>query len=409
LLVRGLLQLGFDGIEFRQVLFQQGELVRQALDFGFGKIAKLLTIRCSQCCQIALDTGFDFGYVTVKCGIFILSYRQTIYIGIQGEIIMKSSEFMQLLTAIRGLDHPQRKRLSAALNKPSDPIKVFERIEARFDAQRACPHCAGVELYRHGVVSGLQRHYCKPCHKTFNALTGTPLARLRDKPKWLDHLATMARSQTVRQSAADTGVHRNTSFRWRHRFLNWISQDRPATLHGITEADETYVFEACKGQRNLGRKARKRGGHATQRGISDEQIGVRVARDRSGQTLDFVTGNGPLTRPLLTAALKPVLDVDALLVSEANPTYTAYCQAEGISHEVVNLSQGQRVNGAYHAQNVNAYHSRFKLWLERFPGVATHYLPNYLGWRRAFEQHRQLVPETLLNAALGNFQYLTVT
>jgi hypothetical protein len=29
--------------------------------------------------------------------------------------------------------------------------------------------------------------------------------------------------------------------------------------------------------------------------------------------------------------------------------------------------------------------------------------------RRAFEQHRQLAPETLLNAALGNFQYLTVT
>jgi hypothetical protein len=59
-------------------------------------------------------------------------------------------------------------------------------------------------------------------------------------------------------------------------------------------------------------------------------------------------------------------------------------------------------------QNVNAYHSRFKQWLEHFHGVATTYLPNYLGWRRAFEQHRQLAPETLLNAALRNFQYLTV-
>lgn len=324
---------------------------------------------------------------------------------------MKSGEFMQLITAIHELDHHQRKLLSAALNQLSDEPKVLELIEACFDAKNACPHCASVELYRHGLVSGLQRYYCKSCHKTFNALTGTPLAHLREKPKWLNYLAAMAQSLTVRQSASDTGVHRNTSFRWRHRFLSWITRDRPSTLHGITEADETYLLESEKGKRNLNlnRKARKRGGNATKRGISDEQVCVLVARDRSGQTLDFVTGNGSLTKTLLTAALKRVLDSDALLVSDANPTYTAFCHAEGISHEVVNLSQGLRVKGAYHVQNVNAYHSRFKQWLEHFHGVATKYLPNYLGWRRAFEQHRQLAPETLLNAALGNFQYLTVT
>jgi transposase-like protein len=322
---------------------------------------------------------------------------------------MKNAEFMQLITALRGLDHHQRKRLGAALKQSSDEANVLDLIEGCFEGKSACPHCASAELYRNGKVSGLQRYYCRQCHKTFNGLTGTPLARLRDKPKWLGYLAAMAQSLTVRQSAADTGVHRNTSFRWRHRFLSWISQDRPAMLRGITEADETYVLESNKGQRKLGREPRKRGGSATKPGISDEQICVLVARDRAGQTLDFVAGNGPLTKARLTAALKPALAADALLVSDGNPTYTAFCEAEGFSHEAVNLSQGQRVNGAYHVQNVNAYHSRFKLWLVRFHGVATHYLPNYLGWRRAFEQHRQIAPETLLNAALGNFQYLTMT
>ena len=129
----------------------------------------------------------------------------------------------------------------------------------------------------------------------------------------------------------------------------------------------------------------------------------------TGQTLDFVTGKGPLTKPSLTAALKPVLDTDALLVSDANPTYTAFCRSEGLTHEVVNFSQGQRVNGAFHVQNVNAYHSRFKQWLERFHGVATKYLPHYLGWRRAFEQHKSLTPERLLNSALGHCQHFAVT
>ncbi len=74
-------------------------------------------------------------------------------------------------------------------------------------------------------------------------------------------------------------------------------------------------------------------------------------------------GNGVLAKAPLAAALKPKLAADALLVSDANPAYTAFCDAEGFSHETVNLSQGQRINGAYHVQNVNAYHSRFKQWL----------------------------------------------
>ena len=232
---------------------------------------------------------------------------------------MTTAEFMELISTLRELDHHQRNLVKVALNQQTDATKILELIEARFELKSACPHCAGVELSRYGSASGLQRYACKNCHKTFNALTGTPLARLRHKSKWLDYLAAMADSQTVRQSAADTGIHRNTSFRWRHRFLIGINQDRPAALQGITEADETYLLESDKGQRNLCCEPRKRGGNATQRGISNEQVCILVARDRSGHTLDFVTGNGQLTKTRSADALKPVLDADALLVSDANP------------------------------------------------------------------------------------------
>jgi len=69
---------------------------------------------------------------------------------------MKSAEFMLLITAIDELDHHQRKLLSAALNQLSDAPKVLEIIEASFDARTACPHCASVELYRHGCQSALK-------------------------------------------------------------------------------------------------------------------------------------------------------------------------------------------------------------------------------------------------------------
>ncbi len=42
-------------------------------------------------------------------------------------------------------------------------------------------------------------------------------------------------------------------------------------------------------------------------------------------------------------------------------------------------------SGAYYVQKVEAYHSRFKLWLDGFHGVVAHSLPHHLGWRRVFE------------------------
>lgn len=66
------------------------------------------------------------------------------------------------------------------------------------------------------------------------------------------------------------------------------AKDKPKTLEGVVEADETYVLESQKGKRKLQRKARKRGGKASKRGRSAEQIPVMVTRDRSGATLTEV-------------------------------------------------------------------------------------------------------------------------
>lgn len=323
---------------------------------------------------------------------------------------METNKFAQMLAQVNQMDHRQRNALRTALSQLSDETQVVEIIESRFDTDGICPFCGHEHYYRHGFANKLQRYRCRKCKKTFNALTGTPLARLRYKEKWFNYLKALTESLTIRKAATDVGVHRTTSFRWRHRFLTWIKLDRPAVLQGITEADETYLLESSKGSRKLDRKPRKRGGRATKRGLSKQQVCILIARDRSGHTLDFLTGRGPVRKSQLDTHLKPVLDHDALLISDGNPAYKAFCQPEGISHEMVNLSKGQRViKGAYHIQNVNAYHSRFKSWLKRFHGVATKNLPNYLGWRGSIEQHPNFSAESLLNVALGQFPHLMRT
>ena len=57
----------------------------------------------------------------------------------------------------------------------------------------------------------------------------------------------------------------------------------------------------------------------------------------------------------------------------------------GDAHHGFPLEERAR-DGAFHVQNVNAYHGRLKGWMARFKGVATCYLSNYLGWRRALER-----------------------
>ena len=316
---------------------------------------------------------------------------------------MKAPKFKKLFAQLPSLNQPQRLQVLAALHPAAGLDRVISLIAEIRAPGRRCPDCSCERCHRHGQANDLQRFRCCQCGRTFNDLTGTPLARLRHKGKWLDYLGALLDSRTVRSAAKQVGVHRNTTFRWRHRFLHWVKYDRPEQLTGIVEADETFLLESQKGSRKLDRKPRKRGGKAALRGISHHLDCILVARDRSGQTIDAVLGRGALKKSQLVVHLLPKLDPQALLVADANATYRAFARDHGIAHQAVNLQSGERVRassqGAIHVQNVNAYHRRFKEWLARFHGVASRWLPNYLGWHWAIDGGRVPSVEQLLRSA----------
>jgi len=314
---------------------------------------------------------------------------------------MHARTFEQWITQLSSLTRRQRERLLDLLLPAAKLDQVIGVIEQTGAPRLRCAHCDSRDFYRHGHAHGLQRYRCKRCGRTCNALSGTALARLRYKGRWLDYLGSMLDSRSIRRSAAEHGVAGATSFRWRHRFLSVSKDDRAQRLSGIAEADEMYLLESQKGARKLERPPRKRGGKATKRGISNEQMCILVARDRTGQTLDWVPGKGTLTPAQLHQHLLPRLAHDALLVSDGHPAYRAFARQTGVTHQAVNLRAGIRVRGAIHVQNVNSYHSRLRGWLLPFRGVASRYLSNYLGWRWALDGGRIGTAEGLLRAALG--------
>jgi transposase-like protein len=315
---------------------------------------------------------------------------------------MQARQFEQFLQHLPSLTRRQRGRLLALLQSAVGLDRALDVIEQPGQTP-CCPRCQVDRPYRHGHANGLQRYRCRICFRTFNALSGTPLARLRYKSRWIDYLDGMLDSRSVRRAALDTGVASATSFRWRHRFLSVTKDDRPERLKGIAEADEMYVLESHKGARKLDRPPRKRGGKASKRGISNEQMCILVARDRSGQTIDAVTGKGALRKQHLLEHLGRRLEPDVLLVTDSHTAYPAFAREAGIAHEAVNVSAGIRKRGALHIQNVNAYHSRMRAWLVPFRGIASRYLSHYFGWRWALDGQRIASPDAFLRAALGRF------
>ncbi len=142
--------------------------------------------------------------------------------------------------------------------------------------------------------------------------------------------------------------------------------------------------------------------YGIKRGHSSEQVCVLVARDRGGATVNHVLSE--FSKDTLVNVLQPVLAEDTLLCSDGHPVYKAFAADRGVVHKVVNVSAGIRVvEKVFHIQNVNAYHSRFKTWIRRFNGVATKYLPNYLGWYRWLDGNANaLNPQAWFLTAVGS-------
>jgi transposase-like protein len=119
--------------------------------------------------------------------------------------------------------------------------------EGRLGRRPCCGRCGASQGVRNGHADGFQHYPCRACGRTFNALTGTALGRLRQRAKWLEQASVPEAGLRVRR-AAELGVHRGTEFRWRHRFLGPASAVRATALAGVAEADGTYILRSYKGQ-----------------------------------------------------------------------------------------------------------------------------------------------------------------
>ncbi|WP_425086544.1 IS1595 family transposase [Vibrio natriegens] len=88
------------------------------------------------------------------------------------------------------------------------------------------------------------------------------------------------------------------------------------------------------------------------------------------------------TKESLSNAIKPLLSDGCCLCTDGNLSYQRIVKSLNINvdHKRIISQDGHVVDGIYHIQHVNGFISHFKEWLDRFRGVGTAFLKNYLAW-----------------------------
>lgn len=96
---------------------------------------------------------------------------------------MRTEDCHDWLSKVSELTPSQRQQAIDYLTQKQEPGEV---IGAIVGPNPPCPHCHHAACSRWGNAHGLPRYRCGACCKTFNALTKTPMARLRRREHWTE-------------------------------------------------------------------------------------------------------------------------------------------------------------------------------------------------------------------------------
>ncbi len=251
-------------------------------------------------------------------------------------------------------------------------------------SKKPCPHCESEKVYKRGKQKGVQMYQCNDCSKWYSETTGTPLYDIKLKSKWQSYLRCMEQGMPIKKIAKQLGISIQTSFDWRHKILSSLDQFVPEQLSGVVECDELELALSNKGEKDLQRKARKRGSDFTRNKGKEEVTTVQVVTvvSRSGGKYLKAVESKRLGKEEIAQVLDGKLADGTILMTDKHPSYKAYAkQNPALKHRVLLAKDHvDRKDKTVHLQHVNNTHSQLRKFLAPFNGVSTKYLQNYLNW-----------------------------
>ena len=268
-------------------------------------------------------------------------------------------------------------RAARAMGAPP-PRFPFDRYrKLRFGRRPSCPRCGSSAVSKWGSFSGRRRYRCRDCTRTFSDFTGTPLSYIKKLDRWPLHCESALVDESLRREAALLGVHRNTTFRWRHRLLDGLRVVDSAALSGVIALRETPFHFSEKGSRKTRRPARRKRWPSGIHYFRAPAAWVTVALAQDGRVASAVCGGRRPTDGDYGRLLGGRLAEGARITSRHGEL-----GAPALLARRLNLPHDKGSLRCKENDAASTYVSRLRGWIRRFHGVATKYLPNYLVWHR---------------------------
>lgn len=252
--------------------------------------------------------------------------------------------------------------------------EIKDKAEAEKEEEskiKLCPHCGSRGIVRNGKRNGHQAYICRNCDKTFVQTTGSAIANSHSGDTvWKQVIRDTVNGISLDNTADSLDLHHSTVFNMRHKILVCLENEisaSPVALEGVCELDETYVLESEKGRKfpeNYHRKPRKRGGKASKRGLSDEQICIQTAATGEGKFIALTVNRAVPTKDEIQQVFTDRITDDTTIICDGNSNYEVFSEQCTVAH-------------VKHPNKVNGFHSFKKERIRKMGGIATIYQNRY--------------------------------
>lgn len=280
--------------------------------------------------------------------------------------------------------------------------QAIEHLEkVRWHGEPHCPYCGSTSVGRHASADrDMPRWQCRDCSRAFAVTVGTLFhgthVPLRD---WFLVLALMLnakKSASAYQIGRDIGKRRATVWSMMHRIRTAMAADpeQAELLHGIVEADETYVGgKPRKGNKRDGDKPNKRG-----RGT--KKVPVIGVVERNGRVVARVAEPGDLSVKGINKFIARFVDpAGSVLITDQYSGYQDVSQ--NMLHSVVNHSV-EYANGMIHTNSIESFWAIVKrAWYGSHHHYSRKYMPLYIA-EACFKYNRRKLADAF-GASLSLF------
>lgn len=278
-------------------------------------------------------------------------------------------------------------------------VEYLEKV--RWNSEPHCPYCGSTEIGRH--ASGdrkMPRWQCRDCTRAFAVTVGTLFhgthIPLRN---WFLVLALMLnakKSASAYQIARDLGMRRPTVWSMMHRIRTAMAADpeQDKLLHGIVEADETYIG-------GKPRKGNKRDAdQPAKRGRGTKKVPVIGAVERNGRVVARVANPGDLSGKGIAKFIARFIDkAGTILITDEYRGYSRV--SETMQHAVICHAE-EYAYGPIHTNSIESFWAIVKrAWYGSHHHYSKKYMPLYIA--EACYKYNRRTSSTAFKDSLGLF------